>query len=198
METRTPPIYKSQAQFRIIDLIESVPMKRRAFEVAAVCFALTVCFLASGCRSKKIDGLVPVEGIVLYDGIPLAWASMTFAPVKSSESKDAPRERGAVRVATAQTDENGRFVVNTLGLKGALPGEYAITVEKYVANEDDAVVKWEKRRAESGYKEPKPEEDVFNAVSALPLRYSEKKNSGLKAEIPEKGTKDLKVELVKE
>ena len=48
------------------------------------------------------------------------------------------------KMATAMTDENGRFEARTLGQRGAFPGEYAVAIEKYIAGTDDAAVEeWE-------------------------------------------------------
>ena len=183
----------------------------RAFMASALSLAAAAT-LTCGCGPEKIPGLTPVEGVVMYEGIPLPYASMTFAPVlKEGEP------RTGVRVSTAMTDSRGRFVVSTLGRVGALPGEYAVTVEKYIPNGPDAVEAWEKARRKPGYSEPRPADvyddgkpqvdekgnpvetvaATFDVTSAIPTSYSEKETSGLTAEVPEKGVKDLKFELVK-
>lgn len=165
-----------------------------------VLFPLLILFLvvstcAPGCRRRKIPGLVPATGVVTYEGIPLAWATLTFAP---EEKKGKAAANQNARVSTAMTNQNGEFILGTLGLKGALPGEYEVTVEKYIADGDDAVEKWENQRKEAGYSEPAATEDVFDVVSAIPLKYSNKKTSGIKIVIPEKGSKELSIELGKD
>ena len=183
-------------------------MLRFARPCLIVLAAAAVCF--AGCGPKGIPGLKPVKGVVLYEGLPLPWATMTFAP---DTENGVPA--GGVRVSTAMTDADGRFIVGTVGRKGALPGNYIVTVEKYIANEEGAVEAWEKKRAGGDYSEPRPSngfvddspsEDgkepeaapvTFNVVSAIPLRYAEKETSELKVAIPEKGTKDLTIELTK-
>ncbi len=153
--------------------------------------------VADGCRSRKIPGLVPLEGTVTYEGLPLAWATLTFAP-SPSESGGKPDPSGSSqRVATAMTDADGRFVASVLGVKGANPGKYVVTVEKYIPNEDSAVENWEKFRQNPGAHEPKPEEEVFDVVSAIPLKYSDKKTSELEVTVEAKGSKDVVIELSK-
>ncbi|MBQ9875177.1 MAG: carboxypeptidase regulatory-like domain-containing protein [Thermoguttaceae bacterium] len=177
--------------------------------IALLCSATLFVASGIGCGAKGIPGLVTVEGTVLYEGAPLPWASVAFAP--------DPEGVGAgttVRVSTGMTDENGKFSLNAMGRKGALPGDYVVMVEKFIPNAPDAVETWEKRRASgdwsekrpsNGYVEDEPSEEgvdvskpTFDVVSAIPLRYSDKDSSGLKATVPAKGIKDLTIELSKE
>ena len=158
---------------------------------ATVAVWASVCAFATcvGCNGNKLKGLKPVEGVVLYEGVPLAWASVSLTPLDAATG---------ARMASAVTDENGRFEARTLGDYGALPGEYAVAVEKFIAGKDDsAVEEWEQMRVESGFKEPKPGETTFEVVAAIPLEYSNARESGLTASVPEKGVKDLKFELTK-
>ncbi len=156
--------------------------------VAAVAAVAAVALIA-GCNQNKMKGLKPVEGVVLYEGVPLAWASVSLNPVDGAPG---------AKMATAITDENGRFEARTLGQRGAFPGEYAVAVEKYIAGSDDeAVEEWELKRADSSFKEPEPGETTIEVVSAIPLEYSNAKESGLTATVPDKGVKDLKFELAK-
>lgn len=153
---------------------------------AAVALTVATC---CGCGGAKLKGLKPVEGVVLYEGVPLAWASVALTPTDATPG---------AKMATAITDENGRFKARTLGCDGAFPGEYAVAVEKYIADEGDAPVEdWEKRRDVDGFKEPKPSETVLEVVSAIPLEYSNPRESGLTATVPEKGVKNLTFELKK-
>lgn len=160
----------------------------------ATLFVATLA-LVPGCGGGKIPGLVPLQGVVEYEGVPLAWATLTFAP--APREKDSPAPAVGQRVATAMTDAQGAFVARTLGENGATPGEYVVTVEKYIAKEDGAVEKWEQARQASGYSEPAPEEDVFNAVSAIPLKYSDKKTSDLTITVGDKGEKNARFQLSK-
>ncbi len=182
----------------------------RLLEACVLCLATTVVLV--GCGSKEIPGLVRVQGVVVYEGKPLPYASMTFAP-----DVEKMGSANGIRVSTAQTDAKGRFELFTVGRKGALPGDYLVSIEKYIPNSDGAVERWEKERMIPGYVEPKPantfeEEETldengapvetvpatFDVVSAIPLKYAEKETSNLKATVPEKGTKDLVFQLYKE
>lgn len=158
-----------------------------AFMLVAVAGALVAPIV--GCNKNKMKGLRPVEGVVLYEGVPLAWASVSLNPSDGATG---------AKMATAMTDENGRFEARTLGQRGAFPGEYAVAIEKYIAGTDDAAVEeWELKRADSNFKEPASDETTIKVVSAIPLEYSNAKESGLTATVPEKGVKDLKFELTK-
>lgn len=165
-------------------------MAKRNWAAVLACVAAVAALVpTSGCNKNKMKGLRPVEGVVLYEGVPLAWASVSLNPSDGATG---------AKMATAMTDENGRFEARTLGQRGAFPGEYAVAVEKYVAGTDDAAVEeWELKRADSTFKEPAPSETTLEVVSAIPLEYSNAKESGLTATVPEKGVKDLKFELTK-
>lgn len=142
-----------------------------------------------GCNDNKLKGLKPVEGVVLYEGVPLAWASVSLTPLDAASG---------AKMANAVTDENGRFEARTLGRRGAFAGEYAVAVEKFIAAEGDAPVEdWEERRGVAGYKEPRPNETILDVVSAIPTEYSNSRESGLTATVPEKGVKNLTFELEK-
>lgn len=161
----------------------------RATVWACVATAVALTAPIVGCNKNKMKGLRPVEGVVLYEGVPLAWASVSLNPSDGATG---------AKMATAMTDENGRFEARTLGQRGAFPGEYAVAIEKYIAGTDDsAVEEWELKRADSNFKETAPGETTIEVVSAIPLEYSNAKESGLTATVPEKGVKDLKFELTK-
>jgi hypothetical protein len=72
--------------------------------------------LGSGCgRAQKP---VPVSGVLLEEGRPVADARVTFNPVE-----------GTGRIAFGTTDSEGRFRLTTFNHNdGALPGRYKITV----------------------------------------------------------------------
>lgn len=166
-----------------------IAKRNRASALAFVALAVALVAPTSGCNKNKMKGLKPVEGVVLYEGVPLAWASVSLNPSDGATG---------AKMATAMTDENGRFEARTLGQRGAFPGEYAVAIEKYIAGVDDAAVEeWELKRADSSFKEPAPGETTIEVVSAIPLEYSNARESGLTASVPEKGVKDLKFELTK-
>ncbi len=168
---------------------------KRSLFACLIAFAVVVAF--GGCGGRKIPGLVPLQGTVTYDGAPLAWASLAFAPAPSESGAKPDPNAPTQRVAVAMTDENGNFVASVLGVKGANPGKYVVTVEKYIANEDSAVEKWEKSRQDSSFKEQKPGDDVFDVVSAIPRKYADKKTSELEIVVEKNGSKDVHIELSK-
>lgn len=163
-------------------------------------FACLIAFAVvafGGCGGRKIPGLVPLQGTVTYDGAPLAWASLAFAPAPSEKGAKPDPNAPSQRVATAMTDEHGQFIASVLGVKGAIPGKYVVTVEKYIPNEDSAVEKWEKSRQDPTFTEERPGDEVFDAVSAIPLKYADKKTSGLEIVLEKTGSKDVQIELSK-
>jgi hypothetical protein len=151
--------------------------------ICLCCFTIFV----TGCSRAKVRGLVPAEGVLIYEGQPLAWTIIAFAP------EDAA---GGARLGTAQTDGKGRFVLKTLGDYGVLPGDYRIAVTKYIPNEgENSVADWKAKRQEEGFEEPKPQENVFNVVLAIPEKFTTTKNSELKFTVESGGNSDIKIEL---
>src|SRR5688572_12902626 len=76
--------------------------------------SLAICLLV-GCGK-----LVQVEGQVLLNGKPLERAMIMFIPADSSVAQSAQ----------TMTDAEGRFQLNTINKKGALPGSYKVVVSK--------------------------------------------------------------------
>jgi hypothetical protein len=73
--------------------------------------------------------LVSVEGVVYYDGQPLAEATVNFTP-------NNPDLRSAIGI----TNEEGKFTLMTLNPKdGAAPGEYIVTILKNLVDENKNV-----------------------------------------------------------
>ena len=150
--------------------------------IKVLAFVILTTLLVSGCKPKGLEGLVPAKGQVLYNGEALVEAIVTFSP-----------KNGTGRSATATTDTNGMFAMGTLNPKdGAFPGEYLVTVTKYVVqnpmtNEeiDEYFVKYDK-------------EPEIISKSVISEKYATFNTSGLSATVPEKGVKDLKFELKSE
>jgi hypothetical protein len=88
-------------------------------KITILLFFALCCF---GCGNQsRLSGLVPVEGVVLYKGQPLADATVSFDPGN-------PELRSAVGI----TDAEGKFVMMTLNPKdGAAPGKYKVAIAKY-------------------------------------------------------------------
>src|SRR5205814_4261156 len=60
--------------------------------------------------------LVPVSGVVTINGKPRATVVVTFLPPHGPA------------LATAETDENGKYVLKSMGGPGALPGDYKVSI----------------------------------------------------------------------
>lgn len=90
---------------------------RRLSRSALLCL---LPLLLSACGKRSVEGrpeLVPVAGMVLFDGQPSQGATVVFAP------------EGHQFAATAKTDGAGRFELMTFDPgDGAVPGNYKVTV----------------------------------------------------------------------
>jgi hypothetical protein len=64
--------------------------------------------------------LYPVEGKILLKGQPLAGATVTFWPAQGDQVKITP--------STGNTDEEGKFTLETGTRTGAPAGDYVVTV----------------------------------------------------------------------
>ncbi|MDR1384669.1 MAG: carboxypeptidase-like regulatory domain-containing protein [Planctomycetaceae bacterium] len=149
--------------------------KKMLFNNTVMLLLLSLCGL--GCNHEsQLYGLVPVEGIVYYDGKPLDGAVVNFIP-------NHPDQRSAV----GTTDATGKFVLMTLNPNdGAAPGEYQVTVSKMSGTG------WEVSMTEQ--QSAKSKDDI---KPLLPVKYSIPAKSGLTAIVPVQGVKDLKFELKK-
>lgn len=139
-----------------------------------------IAFLSiiSGCGSPKVKGLVPVRGTVYFKDVPLEDASITFTP---KEFKDD------ARIATGQTDSKGVFELRTIGEKGALPGEYLVSIVK---NRDA------KPTAQTTESVPPHERNSKRSIeSVIPKNYNNPKNSGLEYIVTVQGPNDYRIEL---
>ena len=178
---RKPMIYGLEKGF----LVES-PMKTKFLRVLLLAIMCMASLLLEGCSRNRIPGLVPSGGVLLYEGEPLPWATVTLVPQKSD---------GTSRGASAMTDAKGRFNIRTLGQNGILPGNYFVSVKKYIRNEGAKTVSNWKENRKNKVEEPIPEEGILDVVSVLPIKYDNPRNSGLEVEIGTKGESNLRIEL---
>lgn len=134
----------------------------RPSTLCAVALAIT---LLSGCGSSDQKETASVQGLVTFRGEPLAGATVFFVPEKG------PR-------ATAETDANGTFKLMTYRPgDGAVPGEFKVSVAKYVL--DPATAK----------------NSTPSTKNEVPERYGNTTSSMLRATV-EKGKKnEFKFEL---
>jgi len=128
------------------------PFYRRPAGAPLVLAALA---LLTGCGGGR-EETFPARGRVVLDGKPPVHALVVLHPIDGEASKDRPRPHGKV-------GENGTFVLTTYEPgDGAPPGEYAVTVEWWLAAKG--------RRGE----DPPP-------TNRLPARYARPQTSGLRA-----------------
>jgi hypothetical protein len=145
---------------------------------------LLAAFVLSGCGAKGLNTNY-VEGIVTLDGDPLEQAVVTFFPVI---------EDG--KVATGTTDETGKYMLTADGgapLKGALEGDYVVTVRKVETTITEKVPlpgDPQANRNDPGYRP----ETVANQRVITPQIYAQQRTSPLKATVV-KGKNDLPFEL---
>lgn len=140
------------------------------------CFC-SVFILISGCHKKtKLEGLVPVRGVLTFQGQGLDGAIITFSPKEYKQGN---------RAAVAVTDENGRFELATLGEKGVQPNVYRVSIVKNIAEDMENSKKTIPRMPSQ---RPK-------AVSIIPQRYNHEKKSGIEFLIDQNGVSDLLIEL---
>ena len=92
-------------------------------------FALLVMALGilSGCNRQPIPEIVPVEGVVLLGGKPLPNAAVRFIP---------NLDVGPEFIATAVTDDEGKFVLECNGQTGAPVGEHTVCIMEADPPED--------------------------------------------------------------
>ena len=145
---------------------------------------IIVCLLVlplTGCARGGLAGLVPAAGIVTLNGVPVEEATISFAP--ASDSSD-------VRSASATTGKDGKFVVTTLNYgDGMYPGEYQVFVTKTTTTGKSGF------GGGFGLDEKKRTIDDSQIVYHLPLKYGDKKTSGLTVSIPSKGNKNIELKL---
>jgi hypothetical protein len=169
-------------------------MRRSFFLIAVGAVALMGC-------SNKVPRLktYPVSGTVTYNGKPLEGATVAYV----GSNVDAHRSTGT-------TDSEGRFSLTTYAgpqqlLRGAVPGEYQVTISKVKAiatqaSNTDQMANWqnlsEQERQELMQKNmqrmvprgtnnnmQKPPDNT--PVPEIPERYSQPETSGLTAQVVE-------------
>lgn len=159
-------------------------MKNEVIKQGFAALSLIVLTALTGCGGK-LPGLVSAEGDLIYNGQPLAWATVTL--IRADDPKGRP--------ASGLTDAEGHFRLLTLGEKGAFPGSYSVRVTKNIFNEGPETVRdWLARHA-NGEKEDPPEERVADVVSVIPPEFQNVKTSDLTVEIGEKGNKTIRIEF---
>jgi hypothetical protein len=87
---------------------------------------LAILVITCGCaKSVKLPPTVPVSGTVTYNGQPLEGATVTFMPADRTTGKTASG------ISDAQGNfEMETFVAGAVKAKGALAGDYQVTIAK--------------------------------------------------------------------
>jgi hypothetical protein len=85
---------------------------------AVTLLLLLGCLVSGGCSDSDRPATAPVQGVVTFQGKPVAGASVSFL---------CP---GAPRPAIGTTDENGKYQLTTFTENdGAILGDHVVTVE---------------------------------------------------------------------
>ncbi len=157
------------------------------FSLICLCF----CF---GCgREAGLEGMIRVSGMVNYRGVPVEGATVVFAP----------ESEGGGRAASGITDPKGRFNLTTLRTNdGARPGNYRVTVSKGDDFDPETQVTAEQMTqmisggaaAPMGPTRGRPRQSS-NAKQVIPAKYSDRKTSGLQAQVVQNDTNDFVFDL---
>ena len=143
---------------------------------------LLISLAVAGCGPKGIPTNY-VEGIVTFDGQSLEGALVTFIPVAADG-----------RVASGYADATGKYTLTTDGgapQKGALEGDYKVTVSKMDIKEVPRLSSGPSPASNSQYSQPE-----MDAVQTLmtPKVYSVANDTPLKATV-KKGKNDIPLEM---
>jgi len=142
--------------------------------------------LICGCqpRDPRAKNLVRGQGQILLDGAPLAGATVAFRAVP---------ENAFPYSSIGVTDEKGEFTVRTfLPNDGIHPGQYRAMVIAQVQINALSAEEIDRREA-AGLPIP-------NAVfrSLIPERYSDPDTSGIVVDIPDRGDRNIVINLQSE
>lgn len=148
----------------------------------AVCIGLLVL---DGCNGPRLPETTPVNGTVLYLGKPVENATVIFSRGSRSIANG--------EIAIGKTDVDGKFSLTThvgsqADVKGAVPGQYQVTVSKHVPppsvseSEYKAMAEVVNEIAESGGMAA-PDQQLPDTVELFPAKYSAAGQSELTAEV---------------
>jgi hypothetical protein len=144
---------------------------------------IVIVLLVNGCSSSGIS-TVNVSGDVSYQGKPLENALVVFLPVV---------ENKGIRGASATTDANGKFTLETLGATktGAMLGNYNVVVTKEVqTNQEQMDAEYAANKDNPSYSSS----TMPQFKNLLPKKYAEQSTTPLKAEV-KKGKNHFVFEL---
>ena len=158
----------------------SSPIRSRHCRIASLCCALSVPLLVlTGCGGGSNAEIVPVTGTVKYDGQPVKNADVTFYPTDGG------------RPASGKTDDEGKFSLTTVNSNdGAAVGEHVITVSVSINTSDAS----QTPTSADDYAVPKAGKGK-GSQAALPPKYADKEQSGLKRTVVSGETNDFAFDL---
>lgn len=167
----------------------SVNMVWRMWLVLAVLATLTGC----GFQSDTL----PVSGVVTYQGKPVEGAQVALAPSGTEIAAGAVLDRDSEPVAKparGMTDAEGKFTVKTyfnpkVNAPGARPGEYTVTVTKFLPPEGMTLFEWDQAQ-----QQPNPNTPPLRWV--VPEKFSKARESGLSATVKKGEKNHFKLDLV--
>jgi len=137
---------------------------------------LLVCGCGGGGSGLQVEF---VEGVVTLDGNPLAGASVMFMPADTS---------GGTEAASGTSDGSGRYMLSSMNGdpgKGAVMGNYVVTVSKIESNDPRARMSSEEAMASDL---PPTQKELLPAV------YQNSARTPLKATV-NKGRNKIDIEL---
>lgn len=138
---------------------------------------MAILALLPGCAGENPLGTVPARGMVTFKGQPIAGATVTFVG------------EGDTKTATAITGSDGRFELATLNFAGAMPGKYAVLVEKFETPPDQTQTGSMEEAAQNAGR-PLP-----RAKRLLPAKYSDTAKTPLQMEVKAGQTNNFDLEL---
>lgn len=137
------------------------------------CAALLAVAMTAGCGGDSGPKTVPVTGVVIYKGQPVAEASVSFLG------------DGTTRPAVGITDDSGTFILTTSRSgDGAVPGKHAVTVSKTVEPPKKEASGGSISMEEAALAAQKPAEES-KTLYLVPEKYSMPDSSGLSVEVKE-------------
>ena len=137
--------------------------------------------IGCGGGNPAAKGLAPASGVVTLDGNPVGGVMMTFHNAQPSDKQGG----------SCLSKSDGTFAVNTFGDgDGIFPGEYRVTLSKSettypVSDEEIARLERENLDIPQG-----------KTVQHFQQKYLKKESTDITVTIPEKGSKELKIEAV--
>jgi hypothetical protein len=141
--------------------------------------AVAVAMLAAGCGGEDGPPLVPVGGVVKYEGKPLEHVELTFAPDPSNKD---------VTPGTAMTDADGSYKARYQSRFGLAEGKYKISLRKIEVQADANVP-----TAIKG--DPTQMEMMGLVKNTLPKKYAELDKTSFNIEVKSGATDPFDFEL---